>query len=95
MCKTETLTSQLNANLDVKILFGKVIHRVDPEKCSYRVCMGTKIPHSIVFLNLDAIDHNSGCNVSPQTIFTVKSNINPWTLHCHKINITNASSLGT
>ena len=38
-------------------------------------------------------ENDSGCKISPRTLLTVKSLINLWTLHCHKINITDASRL--
>ena len=39
------------------------------------------------------VKNDSGCKVSPRTIFTVKSFINLATLHCHRINIIIATSL--
>ena len=58
MLKIEMLTFQLNANVEVKILFGKIIHRVDPKvrKILVGACMGTRIPHSMVFHDLVATE---------------------------------------
>ena len=52
--ETKMLIYQSKANLDVKTLFGNITHPIDPEitKMLERVCMGIKIPHSILVHDL-------------------------------------------
>ena len=52
------LIFQSKANLDEKILFGKITHHLDPEilKSWYEACFGTRIPHSILVYDLLAIE---------------------------------------
>ena len=59
--KTEMLVNQSKANLDEIILFHTIIHHLDREirKCWKRVCLGTKIPHSILVNNLLTIEIRS------------------------------------
>ena len=45
--KTKMLIYLSKANLDVKIMFGNIIHLIDPE-IRKRAPMGTKIPHAIL-----------------------------------------------
>ena len=56
--ETEMLIHQSKANLNVKILFSNNTHLIDPEirKCWKTVCLGTKIPLSILAHDLLAIE---------------------------------------
>ena len=54
----EMLIYQSKANLDVKILFGNITRLIASEirRMLDRVCLGTKIPHSILVHDLLAIE---------------------------------------
>ena len=56
--KTEMKINRSKYNLDEKILFGKITRHCDQEirKIPARVCLGTRIPHSILVRNLLAIE---------------------------------------
>ena len=53
--KIEMLIFRLKANLDERILFGKIIHHLGLESWQ-RVHLGTRIPHSILVHDLLAIE---------------------------------------
>ena len=56
--KTKMFIYQSKANLDEKILFGKISDHLDPKirKALVSACLGTMIPHSILVYNLLAIE---------------------------------------
>ena len=56
----ELLIYQSKANLVEKILFSEITHFLDPDfrkKCWEGACFGTRIPYSILFHNLLAIEN--------------------------------------
>ena len=54
--KAEMLIYQSQANLDEKILFGMIIHHLDPEIRKMLVNSKLRIPHSILIHDLLAIE---------------------------------------
>ena len=54
--KSEMLIYLSKANLDEKILFGKVTHHLDPEIRKMLVSLGARIPHSVLVCDLLAIE---------------------------------------
>ena len=56
MFKTEVLIYELKDNLDEKVLYGKITHHLNLGKCRFLMCLGTRIPHSILVHSLLAIE---------------------------------------
>ena len=56
--KSKLLIFQSKANLDVKILFGNITQLIDPSirKMLERVCLGKRIPNSILVQDLLTIE---------------------------------------
>ena len=75
--KTKMLIYLPQANLDDKILFGKITHHLDPEiraKCPQRACLGTIIPHSMSSCS-ETCKCNLQCHINHEPEWNVESSI--------------------